>query len=100
MLNSECASDVWAATAGTLLFFRSTGTVEEGSEGSRGEPNPEKPEGEALGGYPAYWHLQFPVCLLEEPHEQGWGWTPSPQLPGGLERSSGHRVLRASAQSM
>lgn len=68
--------------------------------GAEGNPTLRSQRERALGGYPAYWHLQFPVCLLEEPHEQGWGWTPSPQLPGGLERSSGHRVLRASAQSM
>ena len=90
MLNSSAHLLSGPPQLGHFCSSEVVGLQRRGLRGAEGNPTPRSQRERALEGCPAYSHLQFPACLLEEPREQGCGWTLSPQLPGGLEPSSGH----------
>lgn len=88
----QCALAVWAAAAGTLLFFGSSGTKEEGVAESREETQPReiRVRGPWEGVLLIINHLQFQVRLLEEPLWAGMGLcTQSPAPSGSVAQSPG-----------
>lgn len=88
----QCALAVWAAAAGTLLFFGSSGTKEEGVAESREETQPReiRVRGSWEGVLLIINHLQFQVRLLEEPLWAGMGLcTQSPAPSGSVAQSPG-----------
>ena len=80
------ASAVWAATAGTLLFFGSSGTKEEGVAESREETQPREIRGRGpWEGVLLIITCSFKFVCWRSRYGQGWACAPRPQLPVDLE---------------